>query len=131
MGNHVGRDGTVKVGNNAIAEIVSFSANETADTTEDSVLGDTWRSRKTTMKSWDATVTVYWDETDTTGQGALDIGAEVTLNMYPEGAATGATYLTGTGIVTSRRTNVELEGIVGLEIQVVGNGALTETTVPA
>jgi predicted secreted protein len=129
MATHAGSEGTVKVGANAIAEIRSFSIEETADTLEDTTMGDTARTRKSSLKSFSGSVDVLWDETDTTGQGALVAGAEVTLNLYPEGAASGDTYMTGSAIVTGRSITSSYDGLVEMSITVEGNGALTTTTV--
>jgi len=129
MATHTGSEGTVKVGANAIAEIRSFSIEESADTLEDTSMGDTARTYKSSLTNFTGTVDVFWDETDTTGQGALSIGSEVTLNLYPEGDTTGDTYYTGTAIVTGRSINSSFDGLVEMSISVQGSGALTETTV--
>lgn len=129
MATHTGSEGTVKVGSDAIAEIRSFSIEETADTLEDTTMGDTARTYKSSLTSFTGSVDVLWDETDSTGQGALTIGAEVTLNMYPEGDTSGDTYLTGTAIVTSRSINSTFDGLIEMSISVQGTGALTTTTV--
>lgn len=129
MATHTGSEGTVKVGSNAIAEIRSFSIEETADTLEDTTMGDTARTYKSSLTTYTGSVDVLWDETDTTGQGALTIGAEVTLNLYPEGDTSGDTYYTGTAIVTGRTINSTYDGLVEMSISVQGSGALTETTV--
>lgn len=129
MATHTGSEGTVKVGSNAIAEIRSFSIEETADTLEDTTMGDTARTYKSSLTTYTGSVDVLWDETDTNGQGALTIGAEVTLNLYPEGDTSGDTYYTGTAIVTGRTINSTYDGLVEMSISVQGSGALTETTV--
>jgi predicted secreted protein len=129
MATHTGSEGTVKVGANAIAEIRSFSIEESADTLEDTTMGDTARTYKSSLTTYTGTVDVLWDETDTTGQGALTIGASVTLNLYPEGDTSGDTYYTGTAIVTGRTINSSFDGLVEMSISVQGNGALTQTTV--
>ena len=125
MATHTGSEGTVKVGANAIAEIRSYSIEQTADTTEDTTMGDAWRTHKTTLKSWSGTVDVYWDETDTNGQGALVVGAEVTANFYPEGSTTGDMYLTGTAIVTGKTVSASFDGMIESTITLQGTGALT------
>lgn len=125
MATHTGSEGTVKVGANAIAEIRSYSIEQTADTTEDTTMGDAWRTHKTTLKSWSGTVDVYWDETDTTGQGALVVGAEVTANFYPEGSTTGDVYLTGSAIVTGVTVSASFDGMIESTITLQGTGALT------
>lgn len=128
MATHTGSEGTVKVGANAIAEIRSYSVEETADTTEDTTMGDTFRTHKTTLKSWSGSIDVFWDETDTTGQGGLTVGSEVTINFYPEGSTTGDSYKTGTAIVTGKTITASFDGMVESTITVQGTGALTTST---
>ncbi len=129
MATHTGSEGTVKVGSDAIAEIRSFSIEETADTLEDTSMGDTARTYKSSLTNYTGSIDVLWDETDTTGQGGLTIGAEVELNLYPEGDTSGDTYYSGNAIVTGRTINSSYDGLVEMSISVQGNGALTETTV--
>ena len=129
MAVHKGSEGTVKVGVNAIAEIRSYSIEETSDTLETSSMGDTARTYTPNLTSWSGSVDVYWDETDSTGQGALTVGAEVTLNVYPEGDSASDTYYAGSAIVTSVTKNASFDGLVEASISVQGTGALTSTTV--
>lgn len=129
MATHTGSEGTVKVGSNAVAEIRSFSLEETADTLDDTTMGDTARTYKSSLTTFTGSLDVYWDETDTTGQGALTIGASVTLNVYPEGDTSGDTYYSGTAIVTGVTRSASFDGLVEASISVQGSGALTETTV--
>lgn len=129
MATHSGSEGTVKVGSDAIAEIRSFSIEETADTIEDTSMGDSARTYKPSLTSFSGSIDVFWDETDTAGQGGLTIGAEVTLNLYPEGDTAGDTYLSGSAIVTGRSVSSSFDGLVEMSISVQGNGALTQATV--
>ena len=129
MATHTGSEGTVKVGTDAIAEIRAFTIEESADTLEDTSMGDTARTYKSSLTNFTGSIDVLWDETDTAGQGALTIGAEVTLNLYPEGGTTGDTYLTGSAIVTGRSVNSSFDGLVEMSISVQGNGALSTSTV--
>ena len=129
MATHAGSEGTVKVGSDAIAEIRSFSLEETADTLEDTTMGDTARTYKSSLTTFTGSVDVFWDETDTAGQGALTIGASVTLNVYPEGDTAGDTYYSGSAIVTGITRSSSFDGLVEASITVQGSGALTATTV--
>ena len=129
MATHKGSEGTVKVGSNAVAEIRSYSIEESADTLEDTSMGDSARTYKPSLTSFSGSLDVFWDETDTSGQGALSIGSEVTLNVYPEGDASGHTYYTGSAIVTGVSRTGSFDGLVEASISVQGNGALTESTV--
>ena len=129
MATHKGSEVTVKVGSNAVAEIRSYSIEESADTLEDTSMGDAARTYKPSLTSFSGSLDVFWDETDASGQGALTIGSEVTLNVYPEGDTAGDTYYTGSAIVTGVSRSASFDGLVEASISVQGNGALTESTV--
>lgn len=128
MATHKGQDGIVKVGSDAVAEVRSFSIEETADTVEDTVMTDTSRTYITTLKSFSGSLDVFWDETDTNGQVALAVGNSVTLAFYPEGDATGDTYYSGTALVTGFTRTASFDGMVEASITVQGSGALTTAT---
>jgi len=129
MATHTGNEGTIKVGANAIAEVRSYSIEETGDTVEDTSMGDTYRTHKPSLKSWTASADVYIDETDTSGQGALTVGSEVTLNVYYEGETAGDTYKSGLAIVTANNLSASFDGMLEGSISLQGTGALTSTTV--
>ena len=128
MATHKGSEGTVKVGSDAVAEIRSYSLEESADTLEDTSMGDSARTYKSSLTSFSGSIDVFWDETDT-AQNALSIGSEVTLNVYPEGDTAGDTYYTGTAIVTGVSRSASFDGLVEASVSVQGTGALTSTTV--
>lgn len=128
MATHIGRDGIIKVGSNAVAELRSFSIEETGDTVEDTVMTDTARTYISTLTSFTGSADVFWDETDTSGQGALTVGSSVTINFYPEGADTGDTYYTGTALVTGVTRSASFDGMVEASISLQGSGALTAST---
>ena len=130
MATHTGSEGTVRVGaSNNILEIRSYSVEETSDTVEDTSMGDSYRTHKTTLKAWTGTVDVFWDELDTTGQGALTVGSEVAVRFMPEGATGGDVYLSGNAIVTGKTVSASFDGMVESTITLQGTGALTTTTV--
>ena len=128
MPTHAGSEGTVRVGANAIAEIRSYSLEESGDTIDDSTMGDVSRTYLAGLRTFTGTIDVLWDETNTTGQLALTVGATVTLNVYPEGATTGDIYYTGSAIVTGRSISASYDGLVEMSISVQGTGALTQAT---
>lgn len=129
MATHAGSEGTVKSGSNAIAEIRSYSLEETADTLEDTTMGDSSRTYLPSLKTFSGSVDVFWDETDTTGQGSFSVGSSVTLAIYPEGDTTGDTYYSGSAIVTGKTITGSFDGMVEATFTLQGTGALTETTV--
>jgi len=129
MATHKGSEGLVKIGANTVAELTGWSVTETMTPIDDSELSDTASTFLTDRTGWTGSIECHWDETDTTGQGAMTIGASVTLAMYPEGATTGDVYYTGTALIT----NIERSGASGDTVRasysVQGTGALTESTV--
>jgi hypothetical protein len=129
MATHTGVAGVVKVGANIVAECTGFNIDESSDVVEDSQLTDTSKSYKVLRSDATGTVECHWDETDASGQGALTVGAEVTLNLYPEGADSGDTYYTGTAIVTGVSQAVTLDGIISRTINVQFSGGVSTTTV--
>lgn len=128
MATHKGSEGTVKIGSNAIAEVRTWSINQTADTIEDTTMGDSARTYQSSLNTWDGSVDVFWDETDTTGQGACTIGTSITLNVYPEGAATGDTYFSGTALVTGITRTASFDGMIESSLTFKGTGALSIST---
>ena len=129
MATHVGTSGVVKVGANSVAEVTGFTIDQSNDTVEDTTLTDTAKTYKVLRSDATGTIECHWDETDTNGQSALTIGAEVTLNLYPEGADSGDTYYTGTAIVTSLGQSVSLDGVISRTINVQFSGGVSTTTV--
>ena len=129
MGTHIGNEGSVKIGANTLAEVKSFTVTERAAVADDSELSDAWDTHLVGSKSWEGQVTCGFDETDTNGQEALTPGASVTLNLYPEGTASGDWYLTGTATVTEIGHSQTRNGQVERTFRFQGNGALTRTTV--
>jgi hypothetical protein len=129
MANHTGSEGVVKVGANTVAEVRDWSLSETADTIEDTSMGDSARTRKTGLTSASGSISAFWDESDTTGQGAMTVGSEVTLNLYPEGATSGDTYASLSAIITEAGVSASFDGMVEATFSFESNGAVTWGTV--
>ena len=123
-----GNSGVVKIGANTVAEVRSFGVTESMDTVDDTAMGDSYHSFKTGQGSWTATVECMWDDTDTNGQEAMSIGASVTLNLYPEGAGSGADQIQGTAIVTEVGVAVAAEDLVTRSFSLQGSGGITHGT---
>jgi hypothetical protein len=123
MATHIGRDGVIKVGGVVVAEVRSFSVEETGDTVENTTMTATNRTFLATLNSFTATADVYWDETDSTGQGALTVGSSVTMGFYPEGDAVGDVYYEGDCIVTGFSRSASFDGMVEASITLQGSDA--------
>ena len=65
MATHLGKEGTVQVGSNSIAEIRGFSIDEQIDTVEDTSMGDSAKTYLASIKDFSGSVDVLYDETDT------------------------------------------------------------------
>lgn len=129
MATHHGKSGVVKVGANSVAEVTQFSITETAETADDSAMGDGARTHKTGLTSATGNITCHWDPSDTNGQQALTVGASVTLNLYPGGADSGDAEISCTATVTSVSPSAQLDGIVSRSFDFQANGAVTHGTV--
>jgi len=129
MATFKGNDGTVKSGANAIAEIISFSVDETSDTIEDTTMGDAAKTYVASFKDATATVETYFDDTDTTGQGTFTVGSTVTCNFQMEGDTSGDHLLSGSGIITGRSIGAGADGMVTASYTIQISGGLTEGTV--
>lgn len=131
MSTFKGNDGVIKLGStggtNIIAEVRSYSLEHTADTIEDTAMGDANRTYKDSLKSFSGSVDVFWDDSDANGQGAFIVGNTVELNLYPAGASD--TYYSGSAIVTGVSRSASYDGLVEASLSVQGSGALTTTTV--
>lgn len=129
MASHTGSEGVVKVGSATVAEVKSWTLNTAAETIENTSMGDAARTYVAGLTSADASVDVFWDETDSAGQVALAPGSSVTLVLYPEGAGTGDTYYTGTALVTGKSITGAFDGMVDASITAQYTGAVTTATV--
>jgi predicted secreted protein len=127
MATKLGREGLIKLSSTTIGELRNYALTHSSDTVEDSVLGDTYRTRLASMKSFSVSGDLYWDEGDA-GQLLITIGSSVTLNLYPEGASTGDVYYSGAAIVTQFNVSASFDGIIEGQISFEGNGVLSVLT---
>ena len=135
MATHTGVEGVVKVSTNTVAEVVAFSLSVESELIDQVKLGDTFRSYKAGTRQWSGEITCHWDETDTSGQQALQTailnGSSVTLNLYPEGATSADSYYTGTAFLKSLSVDIsDNDSNVMAKYSFQGSGAMTQATVP-
>lgn len=124
-----GNSGDVYVGTNQVAEVKSFDITETDNIIEDTSMGDTSKSFKSGLNEASGTVTCHFDKSDSTGQEAMTIGAEITLNLYPEGNSTGNREISATAIITSVGVSESINEIVERSFGFTVSGAVTHGTV--
>jgi len=128
MPTHSGSEGLVRAAGNTIAEVRSFTLDITGEVIEDTSMGDSFRSYKPGLSAYTVNIECFFDETDT-AQNALDVGSSLTIELYPEGAASGDTFFTGTVIVTGKSVSSSFDGMVEAAFTATGTGGITETTV--
>jgi len=129
MANHKGSEGLVKIGTATVAEVKDWSLSETADTIEDTTMGDVARTRKPSLTSASGTISCFWDETDANGQIAMQAGSEVALKLYPEGSASGDYFASVSAIITTQDASAAMDGMVEASFSFESNGAVTWATV--
>ena len=125
MANHKGSEGLVKIGSATVAEVKDWSLSETADTIEDTTMGDVARTRKPSLTSASGSISAFWDETDSAGQIAMQAGNEVALKLYPEGSATGDYFASVSAIITTQDASAAMDGMVEASFSWESNGAVT------
>ena len=125
MSNHKGSEGLVKIGSATVAEVKDWSLSETADTIEDTTMGDVARTRKPSLTSASGSISAFWDETDSAGQIAMQAGSEVALKLYPEGSATGDYFASVSAIITTQDASAAMDGMVEASFSWESNGAVT------
>jgi hypothetical protein len=102
-----GKDGVVKVGAVTVAKTEKWSIGEEINVADASVQQADYEEHVVGQQKASGTVDCKLDDADTTGQGALTLGASVTLNLYPDGAGSGARYWSGTVTINSINTPSE------------------------
>ena len=124
MANHTGVDGAVSIGGSTVAELMSFSIEESAGTIPNHTLGSAATSFAAGRTSWSGSIECNWDETDTTGQGAMTVGATISVIFYPEGETSADVTYTGTAIISSVSKSVSDESIISKSFSLTGSGPL-------
>lgn len=111
----------------AMGEVRSFTLSESADTIEDSVMGDTARTYLSSLTSATLSMDVYWDDADAV-QLVMDSGASLIWELYPTGTGTGEKYYSGAGVLTSKEITASFDGMVEGSFELQVSGAVTEST---
>ena len=124
MATHTGSEGLIKVGTTTIGELRSYTLQQTADTIEDTSMGDSVRTYKTGLKASSGSASVFFDEADA-GQILCTVGSAITLNVFPEGNQATDKYYAVEAIVTGYNVSASFDGLVEAEITFQGTGAVT------
>ena len=123
-----------------IAEIQSYTIDETADTFECTAFGDEYRKFDFSFKSWEASVEANWDqrddvvnayETDLAGQDFFVAGEYAYVEFYPMGEDSGNTggYATwaGKALITGVSINASFDSVIAMSITLQGTETLSKS----
>lgn len=132
MATNKGSSGVVKIAVDGgsvavVGEVRSYSIDTTADTVEDTVMGDTARTYLPSLTSATLSVECYWDDSDAQ-QLILDEGADIDWEIHPTGTGAGEKYYEGNGVVTAKTITASFDGMVEASFSVQVSGAVTEST---
>jgi len=129
MANHTGSEGLIQIDGNTVAELVSWTTEESIATIDDTTINDPAETHKTDITSWTVSIECFWDDADITGQGAMAIGASVAFIGLPEGNVTGNVSRSGTATIESKSQSVAKGSMITQSFTLKGNGALTDGAV--
>ena len=130
MATHKGSSGVVKIAADggsvtAVGEVRSFSIDETADTIEDTVMGDSVKTYLSSLKDATLTIDALWDDADAQ-QLILDTGVDIDWEIHPTGTGSGEKYYSGGGVVTAKTVSASYDGLVEASFSIQCSGAITE-----
>ncbi len=127
MATHTGSEGLVKISSTTIGELRSYTLENTADTIEDTQMGDASRTFKVGLKGFSGSASLFFDEADA-GQLLIVVGTEIAIKVFPEGASSGDKFYEGNAVVTAYNISASFDGMVEAEMTFTGTGALTLST---
>ena len=130
MATNKGSSGVVKIAASGgsvavVGEVRSYSIDTTADTVQDTVMGDTARTYLPSLTSATLSVECYWDDGDAQ-QLVLDEGTDIDWEIHPTGTGAGEKYYSGGGVVTAKTITASFDGMVEASFSVQVSGAVTE-----
>jgi hypothetical protein len=132
MATHTGSTGVVKLAAaggtvSLVGEVRSYTIETSADTIEDSSLGNVARTYKSGLEASTISLECYWDDTDAQ-QLVIDARSSLDVEIYPTGTGTGEKYYTATGLVTSKSITASFDGMVEASFAIQVSGTVTEAT---
>ena len=103
--------GSISVGGNPLGELRAWELTETAEEIDVSIMGNCVKRYEAGPTEASGTLTCYMDDGDT-GQGALTIGAEVAVLLYPGGIGSTLPQRSFTAKITEIPESADVDGVV-------------------
>lgn len=107
--------------------VQTWSCDTETTLTEKWGMGDQWAYHVPTTKRASGSFEMEWDGADP--HHALQDGDTISIELYPDGEATGATYISGDVVVESISRSVNKDGTAMITLSWKATGPLTITTV--
>ena len=131
-----GNDGAITVNSQAVACVRSFSVEMTADTIENTCMGNDTRRYVKGLSAFSGTADIYFDpaefdsaETTFNPTASATVGASpVAVKFYIDQDATNDIVFSGNVIVTGYTVNSSMDGMVEASISFQGSGDVALTT---
>lgn len=103
--------GQISVGGNVLGELRAWELTETAEEIDVSIMGNCVKRYEAGPVEASGTFTCYMDDTDT-AQGALTVGAEIAVLLYPGGVGTGLPSRSFSAKITEIPESADVDGVV-------------------
>jgi len=110
-----------------VGEVQSYNLSSSADSIEDTAMGDTARTYKAGLKNHTLSIEARFDESDS-AQADLQAGETIDWEVHPEGTGVGTPVYSGSGVVTSSSFNATFDGLVEASFEVQVSGDYTKGT---
>ena len=118
-----GQSGLIKAGNTSVAEVRSFSVNQTATLEDNTGIEQEWKEFFVTNTEWAAQVFIFWDDANIS---LFPLGSTVSVVFYPFYDNDDNSRYFGDGIIISRQITGQFDTMVEANISILGVGDLTQ-----
>lgn len=129
MATTTGKDGSVLVASNEIACMESWTIDENVEIANAKCMKEGFTRKAVSDPDWTGSMVIVSDPTDTLGQGALVIGAELACAFREVNDTTGSPEDTGTIIINSISKPVSSTEFNKRTVAFTGNSVLVHGTV--
>jgi hypothetical protein len=133
MATYQGTEGGASFGGSVVAQVKAWTLTVNMDVVETSVMGDKWRTKTGTMATWSGSVDVLLDTASATGTtqaammtrlvAATSVRTSLAVTLIAS-SSTGATYFTGSAIITGVQPGAQMEQLNAATFNFEGTGVL-------
>ena len=125
MANYSGNTGTIIIGADEVAELLDYTISTGVVTIDNSTVSDVEDTHLIGTGNWSASISCFWDDTDTAGQGVMKAGDSATFDFQPSSTSG---FFTGTATIEGLEIGLARNSIVTASFTAKGDGELIELT---